>query len=106
MPQGMSSVLLARLQSGKAAAERLLGILQAFSSAEAAYARAMAAAARVQLVGECDGPNMRAAMEKFKSVAQFHFAFIFSTFSQASPSPIINTSIAKPLDHLLSLAAV
>ena len=66
--QGMSSVMLGRLSSGKAAAERILSVLQAFASAEAAYARAMDALARVALPGEADGGTMRLAMCEFSAL--------------------------------------
>lgn len=66
--QGMATVMLGRLSSGKAAAERVLSVLQAFASAEAAYARAMDALARVALPGEADGGTMRAAMCEFSAL--------------------------------------
>ena len=66
--QGMANVMLGRLQSGKNAAERVLSVLQAFASAEAAYARAMDALSGVVLPGEADGPTLRAAMTEFSAL--------------------------------------
>ncbi|KAH7622906.1 putative 5-hydroxyisourate hydrolase [Nannochloris sp. 'desiccata'] len=66
--QGMASVMLGRLQSGKNAAERVLSVLQAFASAEAGYARAMDALSGVVLPGEADGPTLRAAMVEFSAL--------------------------------------
>ena len=65
---GMAKVMLTRLQSGKAAAERVLSVLQAFAGAEAAYARAMDALAGLSLPGDADGPTLRAAMSEFSSL--------------------------------------
>ncbi|PSC67166.1 sulfur stress regulator [Micractinium conductrix] len=62
--QDMAGLTLGRLQSGRAAAERTLGVLQAFAAAETAYARAMTAVARLSLVGGSDGASLRAAMEQ------------------------------------------
>ena len=42
--------------------------MQALSSAEAAYTRAMNAVSRVKLVGECDGPTLRAALARFSDI--------------------------------------
>ncbi|GAB4820234.1 hypothetical protein N2152v2_007280 [Parachlorella kessleri] len=61
--QGLASVMLGRLHSARQASERVLGVLQAFAGAEAGYARAMEAAAKVSLVGDGDGPSLRGAME-------------------------------------------
>jgi hypothetical protein len=66
--QGMASVMLGRLQSGKTAAERVLSVLQAFASAEAGYARAMDALSGVALPGDADGPTLRAAMTEFSAL--------------------------------------
>ncbi|KAL4448994.1 hypothetical protein ABPG77_007711 [Micractinium sp. CCAP 211/92] len=66
--QGMAGVTLGRLQSGRAAAERTLGVLQAFAAAETAYARAMSAVAKLSLCSEADGPSLRAAMQQFSDL--------------------------------------
>lgn len=59
--QGLSAALLGRLQAGRAAGERTLGVLQACATAEAAYARAMAAVSQLSLCSDADGPSLRAA---------------------------------------------
>ncbi|KAL4422671.1 hypothetical protein ABPG75_008868 [Micractinium tetrahymenae] len=66
--QEMAGLTLGRLQSGRAAAERTLGVLQAFAAAESAYARAMSAVAKLSLCSEADGPSLRAAMEQFSDL--------------------------------------
>lgn len=43
-------------------------VMQAVTSAEAAYTRAMNAVSRVRLVSECDGPTLRAALTRFSDV--------------------------------------
>jgi hypothetical protein len=65
---GMGALLLGRLQSGRAAAERLLSVLQAFASAEAAYGRAMDAVAKISLAGDADGASLRAAVDAFSGL--------------------------------------
>ncbi|KAI7845759.1 hypothetical protein COHA_000673 [Chlorella ohadii] len=62
--QQMAAAVLGRLQSGRAAAERTLAVLQAFAAAEAAYSRAMSAVAKLSLSSEADGPSLRAAMAR------------------------------------------
>ncbi|KAI3430402.1 hypothetical protein D9Q98_004997 [Chlorella vulgaris] len=66
--QQMAAVMLGRLQSGRAGAERTLGVLQAFAAAEAAYARALASVAKLTLCSEADGPSLRAALEQFSDL--------------------------------------
>lgn len=68
--QEMAGVTLGRLQSGRAAAERTLGVLQAFAAAETAYARAMSAVAKLSLCSEADGPTLRAAMQQFSDLPE------------------------------------
>ena len=64
----MANVMLGRLQSGKTAAEKVLSVLQAFASAEAAYSRAMKALSEVTLSGDADGPTLRTAMTEFSAL--------------------------------------
>lgn len=42
--------------------------VQAMTSAEAAYSRAMTAVSRVKLAGELDGPSLRAALTRLSDV--------------------------------------
>lgn len=42
--------------------------VQAMAQAEAAYVRVMRTASHVNLSGDCDGPAMRAAMQRFSDL--------------------------------------
>lgn len=66
--QSMAALMRGRLQGARGAAERVLGTLQAFAGAEAAYARTMAAVSGRQLAGECDGASLRAALDAFSQM--------------------------------------
>ncbi|KAK9817288.1 hypothetical protein WJX72_012262 [[Myrmecia] bisecta] len=64
----LCGLMCARLDASRRAAERLLGVLQALAGAEAGYLRAMAAVSKVNLVGECDGATLRAALKGFSEL--------------------------------------
>lgn len=68
--QGMANVMLKRLESARIAAERVLSVVQAFASAEAAYARAMSTIAGISLPGDTDGPSLRSALSSFSELPQ------------------------------------
>ncbi|KAK9830979.1 hypothetical protein WJX81_004843 [Elliptochloris bilobata] len=57
----LAALLAARLDAARRASEKLLGVLQALAAAEAAYTRALTAASRVALAGDCDGAALCAA---------------------------------------------
>ncbi|KAK9821895.1 hypothetical protein WJX74_010592 [Apatococcus lobatus] len=64
----LATVMVARLDAGRRAAEKLLGVLQAISAAEVHYARSIRAAAQVSLAGECDGQSLRTALQGFSQM--------------------------------------
>ncbi|KAK9795234.1 hypothetical protein WJX73_009300 [Symbiochloris irregularis] len=64
----LAAQLTLRMQASRRALERLLGILQAMAKAEGAYVNVMRAVSHVNLVGDCDGSAMRAAMQRFSDL--------------------------------------
>lgn len=68
--QEMASVVIRRMQSGRASAEKILSVLQAFASAERAYSKALNSIGALHLVGEADGATLRTALDDFIRLPQ------------------------------------
>lgn len=65
---GLSQILLQKLSSSRQACERLLAALTGIASAELAYSKALLAASKVSLVGNCDGITIRNAMHELSAL--------------------------------------
>lgn len=63
--QEMAHVMIGRVQSGRSSAEKVLSVLQAFSTAEVAYSKAMKALGGLDLPGPGDGATLRSALKAF-----------------------------------------
>jgi hypothetical protein len=79
---GMAAVMNVRLESGRAAAERVLSAVQAFASAEASYARAIKALGSIRLLGDADGPSLRGALAEFSTLPE-SLASVHARLSEA-----------------------
>lgn len=66
--QDLGDVMAERLDANRRSVEKLLALLQAVTAAEAAYSRAMVAAANVQVMSESDGDGLRTAVAGFSEL--------------------------------------
>lgn len=102
--QGMAAVMLGRLQSARAAAERILSMLQAFASAEEAYGRALTALSGLTLTGDGDGPSLRAAIAAFspvpRSIGNSHNATAVSLVSAVQSVRVLVDELRAACDHV------
>jgi hypothetical protein len=102
--QGMAAVMLGRLQSARAAAERVLSMIQAFASAEEAYGRALTALAGLTLTGDGDGPSLRAAIAAFspvpRSIGDSHSANAVSLMSAVRSIRGLVDELRAACDHV------
>lgn len=85
--QEMASVVIGRIQSGRASAEKILSILQAFASAERAYSKALNSIGALELVGDADGATLRDALDDFIRLPQL-IGKAHDKASQTSHAPI------------------
>lgn len=68
--QEMASVVISRIQSGRASAEKILSVLQAFASANRSYGKSLSTIGGMELIGDADGATLRDALAGFVQLPQ------------------------------------
>lgn len=102
--QEMASVVISRMQSGRASAEKILSVLQAFASAERAYSKALNSIGALELVGDADGATLRDALDDFIRLPQL-LGSAHEKASQSSQPPInlVRDLVGKLRDACMEL---